>query len=208
MNADQQEQLLAFCRAKNIMLLADEVYHRLIYDADVAPSFLSIAREDDPLIVVNGFSKSWAMTGWRLGWMVVPASRLESFMVMAQCFTTGSPTFVQAGGIAALQDGEPLVHQLREQYRAGRELVMQRLGAHPKIEIVRPEGAFYAFPRILGLTDSMDFAQTLIEQDKVGVVPGYTFGAGFESHIRLCFAQSPTRLSEALDRLLRHVDHL
>lgn len=208
MTPEQQMQLLDFCRARNILLLADEVYHRLVFEGDVAPSFLSIARDDDPLIVVNGFSKSWAMTGWRLGWMVVPANRLEQFMVMAQCFTTGAPTFIQAGGIAALQDGEPLVRELREQYRAGRELVMQRLGAHPRIEVLRPEGAFYAFPRIKGLSDSLAFAQTLVEQENVGVAPGYTFGPGFDGHIRLSFAQSHSRLSSALDGLLQHLDKM
>ena len=208
MRADQQAQLLEFCRERKIVLLADEVYHRLVFEGDVAPSFLSIARDDDPLIVVNGFSKSWAMTGWRMGWMTVPAKQLEGFAVMAQCFTTGIPTFAQAGGIAALQDGEPLVCGLREQYRMGRDIVMQRLSEHPKIEILRPEGAFYAFPRIQGMDDGVVFCQSLIDHENVGTVPGYTFGPGFESHIRLSFAQSHTRLSEALDRLLRHVDRL
>ena len=84
--------------------------------------------------------------------------------------------------------------------------VMQRLGGHPRIEVLRPEGAFYAFPRIKGLTDSLAFAQTLVEQENVGVAPGYTFGSGFDGHIRLSFAQSHSRLSSALDGLLHHLD--
>lgn len=210
MSAEQQRQLLDACRERGVTILADEVYHRHVYDgSEVAPSFLSIARDDDPLVVVNGMSKAWAMTGWRLGWMVVPAATIGQFAMMSQCYNTGSATFTQAGAVAALSaqgEGENLARALREQYRGGLGLVMDKLGDHPRVDMARPEGAFYAFPAIRGVRSGMDFAEGLVRAEKVGVSPGYTFGPGNESRIRICFALSHQRLAEALQRIVRYLD--
>jgi aspartate/methionine/tyrosine aminotransferase len=200
------EALLAFCRARDIVLIADEVYHRNVYDGEVAPSLMTLAKDDDPVIIVNGFSKAWAMTGWRLGWMVAPARYATHIAVLSECFNTGAPSIMQFGGIAALQDGEALVQSLREQYAGGREIVMDILGNHPRIELSRPEGAFYAFPRVRDMGSSLAFAEGLLRDKDVGVAPGYTFGPGNEEHFRLCFAQSHERLSEALRRIVAYVD--
>ena len=206
MSASAQRDLLAFCREHGIVLIADEVYHRTVYETEVAPSFLQVARDDDPLIVVNGFSKAFAMTGWRLGWMVTPAGYGEQMAVLSECFSTSAPSFIQRAGLAALADGDNIVQDLRRQYAAGRALVEDVLGRHPLIELAPLEGAFYAFPRVRGLRSSLAFVEGLLAEENVGLAPGYTFGPGNEAHVRLCYAQSPERLVEALRRIVRYLD--
>ncbi|MEO1089266.1 MAG: pyridoxal phosphate-dependent aminotransferase [Pseudomonadota bacterium] len=199
--------LLDLGRERGFMIFADEVYHRNVFDGDVAPSFLDVATPDDPVISINGFSKAWAMTGWRLGWLVAPAGLEHQLSAYSTVLNTGATSFAQFGAIAALGDtGEPIVRELRDQYREGFEVVRRRLGQHPKIELREPEGAFYAFPKIKGMTDSLAFCQQLLDEENVGTAPGYTFGPGNEAHVRLCFAMSAERLDEALERLVRFVD--
>jgi len=202
MAQDEQRTLLDFCRSRGILLLADEVYHRTIYDGDVAPSFLTLADDDDPLIVVNGFSKAWAMTGWRIGWMVCPKRLVVQLAALAECFNTGATVFAQTAAIAALESGEAFVAELREQYRQGRRITQEILGREPRIRLTPPVGAFYAFPHVEGLASSRHFAEALLASRDVGVAPGYTFGPDNESHIRLCFAQSHARLADGLTRLI------
>jgi aspartate/methionine/tyrosine aminotransferase len=205
MTRDEQLLLLAFCRQRGILLLADEVYHRTVYDADAAPSFLSIAQDDDPLVVVNGFSKAWAMTGWRIGWMVAPKRLVVQMAALSECFSTGATVFAQAGAIAALEGGDPTVRELRAQYQRGRQITLDILSQEPAIRLTPPVGAFYAFPRIKGLNASRLFAEQLLEKYDVGVAPGYTFGPDNDGHIRICFAQSHERLAEGLHRLIAFV---
>ncbi len=206
MAQNAQRELLEFCRARGIVLIADEVYHRTVFDTEVAPSFLQLAGDDDPLIVVNGFSKAFAMTGWRLGWMVTPRRYATQMAVLSECFNTGAPSFIQRAGIAALEGGDEVVASLRAQYRTGRDTVMAILGRHPRIELAVPEGAFYAFPRIPGLRSSRAFVEGVLAEENVGLAPGDTFGPGSDEHFRLCFAQSPARLREALLRIVRYID--
>jgi len=207
MPAGDVRRLLDLCRDRRVMVLADEVYHRNVFEGDVAPSFLEVAAPDDPVISINGFSKAWAMTGWRLGWLVAPAGYETQLTAWSTALNTGATSFAQFGAIAALGEaGEPIVKELREGYRQGFEVVRRRLGQHPKIELREPEGAFYAFPKLKGLTDSLAFCLRLLEEEKVGTAPGYTFGPGNEAHLRLCFAMSHDKLDEALSRLVRFVD--
>ena len=206
MDRETQIALLDFCRARGIVIIADEVYHRTVFEGEVAPSFLQIASDDDPLIVVNGFSKAFAMTGWRLGWMVTPRRFDAQMAVLSECFNTGAPSFIQRAGVAALAGGDTVVRSLREQYRAGRDIVMAILGAHPRIELTRPAGAFYAFPRLPGLRSSLAFVEGVLREENVGLAPGYTFGPDSDEHFRVCFAQSPARLREALQRIVRYID--
>lgn len=199
--------LMDLCRERGVFVLADEVYHRNVFEGDVAPSFLDVARPDDPMMAINGFSKAWAMTGWRLGWFVAPAGLEAQLTTWSTALNTGATSFAQFGAIAALGEaGEDIVKDLRDGYAQGLEVVRRRLGQHPKIDFREPEGAFYAFPKIKGLEDSLAFCQRLLEEEKVGTAPGYTFGPGNAAHIRLCFAMSHERLDEALARLVRFVD--
>ena len=206
MTSEQQAELLDLCRERNILLIADEVYHRNVYDGDVAPSFLTIAGDDDPVIVVNGFSKAWAMTGWRIGWVVAPSRLAEKWAILSECFNTGATVFVQRAAITALERGEEVVARLRAQYARGRDIVAEVLGRCPRIELTEPRGAFYAFPRVRGMRSSLAFAQGVLAEEDVGIAPGYTFGPGNEEYFRLCFAQSHERLREGLDRIVRYIE--
>ena len=203
MGREDQIKLLAHCRANNILLIADEVYHRHYYSAHAAPSFVEIAADDDPVVVVNGFSKAWAMTGWRVGWVVAPVEQATHWALMSECFNTGTTVFTQSACIAALEQGEAFISQLKDQYREGRQIVLDMVRDHPAIELLPPEGAFYAFMKIKGVQSSLKFAEQLLAEEDVGVAPGYTFGPGNNENIRICFALSHDRLREGLARFLR-----
>ena len=206
MPCEQQAELLNLCRERNILLIADEVYHRNVFDGEVAPSFLSIARDDDPVVVVNGFSKAWAMTGWRIGWVVAPSRHAEKWAILSECFNTGATVFVQRAAITALERGGEVVARLRAQYARGRAIVSEVLGRCPRIELTEPRGAFYAFPRLRGMRSSLAFAQGVLAEEDVGIAPGYTFGPGNEEYFRLCFAQSHDRLREGLERIVQYIE--
>jgi aspartate/methionine/tyrosine aminotransferase len=206
MSSEEQRELLRFCREREIVIIADEVYHRNVFTGEVAPSFVEVADDEDPVIVINGFSKAFAMTGWRLGWMVTPKRYVEQMAVLSECFNTSAPSFVQRAGVAALEGGEPVIAELRELYRSGRDAVMEILAPHPRIELVQPEGAFYAFPKVRGMRSSLDFVNGVLDEENVGLAPGYTFGPGNDEHFRLCFAQSKDRLVEALNRIVSYLD--
>ncbi|MCZ6502904.1 MAG: aminotransferase class I/II-fold pyridoxal phosphate-dependent enzyme [Gammaproteobacteria bacterium] len=206
MPRQDQEELLACCRERSILLIADEVYHRHMFGANIAPSFLEIAKDDDPVVVVNGFSKAWAMTGWRVGWVVTPVEQSDHWAMMSECFNTGATVFAQRACISALEQGEPIVQQLKSQYEEGARLVNDAFRGQRRIKLAPPKGAFYAFPKIEGIRSSLEFTKTLLAEEDVGVAPGYTFGIGNEQNIRLCFAQSHEKLQEGLERFVRFVE--
>ena len=201
MSEPEQRAMLDECKRRGLYVIADEVYVRLAYDVPKAPSFLDFADADDPLIVINSFSKTWSMTGWRLGWLTHPPALGEVFSVLNE-FNIASPTtFVQHAGVAAVRDGEAFVTQMVEEYRRNRDLVFQRLAAMPKVNLYRPEAAFYAFFAVDDMTDSLEYAKHLIATTGVGLAPGRAFGDAGEGWLRLCFASQPALLSQALDRL-------
>jgi aspartate/methionine/tyrosine aminotransferase len=201
MAGEQQRALLDFARKRSIWIMADEVYARLIYDRPVAPSFLEHAGPEDPLLVLNSFSKPWAMTGWRVGWLTHPASLGDQLAKLVQINTSGVPGFLQRGAIAAVEKGEAFIEQMVERCRAGRELVFQRLSANPRVTIARPQAAFYNFFSVDGVSDTMAFCKTLAKEYKVGLAPGEAFAEGGPGNIRLCFASGAERLSRGLDRI-------
>jgi aspartate/methionine/tyrosine aminotransferase len=201
MTEAEQRALLDECKRRGLYIVADEVYIRLCYDQPKAPSFLDFAEPDDPLIVINSFSKTWSMTGWRLGWLTHPPELGDVFSVLNE-FNIASPTtFVQHAAVTAVRDGEDFVEDMVEGYRRNRDLVFQRLAAMPKVSLYRPEAAFYAFFAVDGMTDSLEYAKNLIATTGVGLAPGLAFGEAGEGWLRLCFASEPALLSEALDRL-------
>ena len=201
MTADEQAALMAECRARGIWVIADEVYARIVYERDCAPSFLQVAEADDRLLVINSFSKSWSMTGWRLGWLVAPDDLGETLEMMNEYNIAGPATFVQHAGVAAVRQGEDHVAALIAGYRTARDVVHQRLSAMARVRADLPQGAFYSFFAVDGLDDSRAFAKRVLAETGVGLAPGSAFGPGGEGHMRLCFASSPDRLTEALDRL-------
>jgi len=197
----EQRALLLECRRRGIWIIADEVYARLVYDGNVAPSFVPLAGPEDRLIVINSFSKSWRMTGWRMGWFTAPAALGETLAKLTEFNTAGPATFIQHAGVVAIRDGEAEIKAQVDRLRVARDLAFQRLAGHPRITLSRPEAAFYAFFKVDGMADSLDFAKQLVAKHGVGIAPGAAFGPAGEGHLRLCFASSPDVLTQAFDRL-------
>jgi aspartate aminotransferase len=199
-------RLLEFARSRGIGILSDEVYHRLVHegpDADrgVAFSFLEIARPDDPVFVVNSFSKAWAMTGWRLGWIVYPEGHRMAFEKLIQFNTSGAPEFLQYAAIAALSSGEEFVKSFAARCRGGRDLVNARLARMPRVRNVPTSGGFYAMFEVEGVNDTLAFCKRAVLEARIGMAPGTAFGRGAERFIRLCYAISDEQLTLAMDRL-------
>jgi aspartate/methionine/tyrosine aminotransferase len=206
MTAQEQKAILDFCRRRGIAILADEVYGTLIYDgAAHAPSFLTIADEQDAVFAINSFSKPWAMTGWRIGWLVHPRSVENAAAAMAQCNNTGSTHFVQYGAIAALSpQGDQFRGEVLERCRAGLAVVDGWIRRQNRVRWLKPDGAFYGFLQVDGLKDSLGFCQRMVTEDKVGIAPGWAFSLGDardDSYLRICFAQDAARMERALERL-------
>jgi aspartate/methionine/tyrosine aminotransferase len=201
MSREEAAALLAFARRRGIWLMSDEVYERIVYDRPVAASLLDIAEPEDRVIIIKSFSKAWAMTGWRLGWMVTPEEIHPILDKLIEFNTSCTPTFLQPAAIKAVEAGEDFVKSMVERCRTGRDIVIPGLQRFGRVRVAEPAGAFYAFFRVEGLTDSLNFAKEMVRRCKVGLAPGAAFGPAGEGYIRLCFASSPERLNEALERL-------
>ena len=199
---DEQRAILEFGRKHNIAIISDEVYNRLVYDGTAAPSFLNITEPDDLVFIINGFSKAYAMTGWRLGYMIAPEYMNEQLLMLAGINNTGAPVFTQYGGVAALDQGEDFIKTMVDRCRNGRDIIVNATANSNRIKMIKPEGAFYAFIEIDGMTDSLEFAKNLMHTAKVGMAPGSAFGEGNESFLRICFAQEPATLETAMERLV------
>jgi aspartate aminotransferase len=204
--ADEVAALLGFARERGLWLIADEVYNRIVYGNQVAPSFLAVAEPADRLIVVNSFSKTWAMTGWRLGWMVTPPDLLPTVEKLVEFNTSGSPTFLQRAAITAIRDGEPFVRSFVARCWEAREAAIGALQTCRRVEVARPEGAFYAFLRVAGVSDSTAFAKELLAKTKIGLAPGSAFGPMGEGYLRLCFAREPAAIAAAVERMRPMLD--
>jgi aspartate/methionine/tyrosine aminotransferase len=206
MGAEQQREVLAFCRKRGIAIISDEVYGTLVYDGRPhAPSFLSIAEPDDAVFVIGSFSKPWAMTGWRIGWVVHPLSLATAMGVMAQANNTGAAHFLQYGALAALSpEGDGFRGELLTRCAKSRDVVETFLKSQNRIRWMKPDGAFYGFLHVDGLTDSLGFAQSMVKSAKVGVAPGSAFSLGDprdDCYLRICFAQDAGKLAEGLGRI-------
>lgn len=204
MPEDQRHAVLEFCRARGIALISDEVYNRLIYNKPVAPSFLEIARPEDPVFVVNSFSKTWAMTGWRVGWMVMPNWAVAPVERLIEFNTSGGQPFLQAACAKAVNEGEDWVKWMVARCKSGRDLVLDRLKGMNRVSVIPADASFYLMMRVEGLGKdgggALDFCKRLVVEGRVGLAPGTAFGAGGEGYLRLCYAQSNDRLSLAMDR--------
>lgn len=205
-SAEEIQQVAAFARQRGLWVIADEAYGRIVYGNRAAPSFLSVAEPEDRIIVVNSFSKSWAMTGWRLGWLVLPDGLLPTIEKLTEFNTSGAPTFLQHAAIAAIRDGEDFIASFVARCRASRDVVIDALQACRRVQVARPDGAFYAFFRVAGLTDSVGFAKEALIRTKVGLAPGSAFGEMGEGYLRLCFARAPELIARAVEQLRPMID--
>ncbi|WP_413740243.1 pyridoxal phosphate-dependent aminotransferase [Sodalis sp. RH14] len=204
MSAAQQAMVLAHCRRHGIWIVSDEVYGRIVFDMPAnrcAPSFLDIADARDRLIVINSFSKSWMMTGWRLGWMVVPDTLIEDMGKLIEYNSSCAPAFVQKAGLAAVSQGEAALRDTLSRFQASRDFLYRELSAFAQIETPLPQGAMYLFFRVAGLRDSLALCKALVADAGLGLAPGSAFGPAGEGCIRWCFASSQDRLAQGVARL-------
>ncbi len=202
MPSAQQAELLDFCREKGVWIIADEVYARMVYEGKAAPSFLEHMTPNDPVLVVNSFSKSWAMTGWRIGWLVHPPAIGDVLGNVVEFNYSCIPPFLQKAAIVAVDQGEEFIAEMNAHCRRGRDILEQRLPGMNRISGYQtPAASFYAFFKIDGGEDTLATAQDIVRKAKLGIAPGSAFGPGAEGWYRLCFAQSPDRISAAMDRL-------
>jgi aspartate/methionine/tyrosine aminotransferase len=205
---EQQKAILEHCRRHDIWIFADDAYERLYYgDGGVAPSFLDISDEGDKVISANTFSKTWLMPGWRLGWLVVPPGLVADLGKLIEYNTSCAPVFVQRAGVAALKEGEPAVARTRERFRKARDFLVSELRKIPRIEAAPPSGTMYAFFRIEGVADSLDFCKRLVRDAGLGLAPGSAFGPAGEGFVRWCFASSDERLAAGVARLRGFMVH-
>ena len=206
MEKKEQEKILEICRKNKKWIIADEVYERIVYNRKVAPSFLDIASEKDLLIVVNSFSKSWAMTGWRLGWITIPENTLNLFEKLNE-FNIASPAApVQHAGITAIKEGENFILNMMSKLSNARNIAINNLTSFSLVELPYPNAAFYAFFRVKGVKDSELFCKETLKQTGVGLAPGTAFGKDTNNWLRICYAKSPDLLEEAFLKLKAVLD--
>jgi len=202
---DEQRAILARCRETGTWILADEVYERLYY-ADsshgCAPSFLDLAEPEDRLVVVHSFSKSFLMTGWRLGWMVMPASMAPHMGKLIEFNTSCVSVFTQRAGLAALEHAEEITPRVVAHLKRCRDTLVPLLQAVPGVEVAAAPGGMYAFFRMAGQGDSLEVAKRLVVEAGLGLAPGSAFGPEAQGWLRWCFAsKDPERLAQGVERL-------
>lgn len=197
--------LLDLARETGIWLIADEIYSLFHYGGGRAPSFLDIARPDDRILFVNSFSKNWAMTGWRIGWIRVHPDLQQVFENLVQYSNSGVPAFLQRGAVAALDHGDAFVAEQVARARAARDILCERLLATGRVDLTPPAGAFYLFFRIEGVDDTAAAAFDIVDEANVGLAPGTAFGAGGAPCFRMCFHRRLDQIEEAADRLARWI---
>ena len=200
-----QEELARIVERHDLLVYSDEIYDRLAYGSYQHRAFSSLPGMRERTILMGGFSKAYAMTGWRIGWMAAPAAILEGILKIHQYVIMTAPTTAQDAALAAILNGEPEVERMRAEYDRRRRLVVDSFNAMG-LETFEPRGAFYAFPRITSTgLDADTFATRLLEEEHVAVIPGSAFGESGAAHVRACYATSYERLEEAMGRIGRFV---
>lgn len=204
----QMEEILDFCERHDVILLADEVYSELNYDVPdpdapgaVLPSFASFPKHRDRVVLLNGFSKSWAMTGYRLGYAAGPKDVIDAMMKIHQYGIMSAPTLAQAAGVEAMDFGDKDVAKMRREYRRRRDFLHASLN-EMGLATLKPRGAFYMFPSIrsTGMTGD-EFALRLLREHGVACVPGAAFGKSGEGFVRMSYATSMDKLEIAVRRI-------
>src|SRR6266853_5645624 len=201
---DEQRELLEFARRHKLWLMADEVYERLNYTgpkpASPVPSILKLATRDDAVIVVQSFSKTYCMTGWRLGWLVARRDLAARATQLNEFIVSHAPSFAQRAAETARLWGENILAEMLVRLKQNRDFCLTALSKMPGVTVPKPDGAFYLFPKIAGVSDSFDFCKRLLMDTKVGLAPGVAFGAGGEGSVRICYAAELQIVQEAMAR--------
>ncbi len=193
--------ILQFARTHGLWILADEIYGRFHYQGGMAPSFQHLITPDDRVLFAQTFSKNWAMTGWRIGWLQAPPALGQVIENLVQYNTSGVASFMQRGAIAALNEGDAFVEQMVARARDGLAIVSAALQPLNTVRYVAPAGAFYAFFAIEGIGDTLQAALRIVDEANVGLAPGTAFGDGGEGTFRVCFLRAPGQMEEAMHRL-------
>ena len=202
----EQQTIVEHCRRTGTWILADEVYERLYYAGDTAtgaaPSFLDVAEPEDRLVVTHSFSKSFLMTGWRLGWLVLPPSLTHAVGKLIEFNTSCAPVFVQRGATVALQRTEEVTPALVAHLKTCRDTLVPLLADVPGVSVATPRGGMYAFFHIDGQDDCLTLAKRLVREAGLGLAPGSAFGGEASGWLRWCFASRDVgRLEEGVGRL-------
>ncbi len=206
---EEQITIFARCRQHGIWLLSDDAYERLVFDnSGCAPSFFDISDANDRLVSANTFSKSWLMTGWRLGWLFAPAPFSEQLGKVIEYNTSCSPVFIQRAGDTAITHGDAVIARTQARFRAARDHLCSALNALPGVHAPPPPGAMYAFFKVDGVTDSLAFCKKLVTDFGLGIAPGAGFGDEGEGFLRWCFASELPRLDDGLERFKRGLETL
>jgi aspartate/methionine/tyrosine aminotransferase len=196
-------EVLALARRHGLWIVADEVYARFHWgEGERAPSLRDVMAPDDAIVFVNTFSKNWAMTGWRVGWIEAHPSLGQVIENLIQYSTSGVPAFLQRACVVALDQGEPFVRDQVERARGNRQLLIDGLGTIRRVRFTPPRGAFYFFFAVDGEADGRALALRLVDEAGIGLAPGSAFGPGGEAFLRVCFARSSDSLAVAVDRLI------
>jgi aspartate/methionine/tyrosine aminotransferase len=202
---DEQRAILAHCRTTGTWILADEVYENLYFEASAtacAPSFLDQSVPDDRLVVVHSFSKSYLMTGWRLGWLIMPPAMTASMGKLIEFNTSCAPVFVQRAGIAALEHADAVTPRVVAHLKACRDALVPALQALPGLELATPKGGMYAFFKLQVAGDSLAIAKRLVQEAGLGLAPGNAFSPEANGWLRWCFASKDiARLHLGVERL-------
>ncbi len=201
----EQQAILDHCRQTGTWVLADEVYERLYFEPTpngCAPSFLDVAAAGDRLVVAHSFSKSFLMTGWRLGWLVLPPALMEGMGKLIEFNTSCTSVFTQRAGIAALAHSQDITPRVVAHLKTCRDTLLPLLAALPGVQAVPARGGMYAFFRLEGFDDSLDVAKRLVAEAGLGLAPGSAFAPEAQGWLRWCFAsKDPARLVEGVKRL-------
>jgi aspartate/methionine/tyrosine aminotransferase len=198
---DELRAILGFARERGLWIIADEVYSRFVYDRARAPSFYDVMDETDRILFVNTFSKNWAMTGWRIGWISAPPEIGQVIENLIQYSTSGVAAFMQRAAVAALQDGEDFVAGQVARAGESRRIICEALAGSNRVRFAPPDGAFYLLFSVDGETDTRQLAKRLVDEAGIVIAPGTAFGPGAEPFMRICFARKPEDMEEAARRL-------
>jgi len=193
--------LLDLARRRGLWIIADEIYTVFHYGGRRAPSFMDIMEPEDRILFVNTFSKNWAMTGWRIGWMKAHPSLGRMFENLVQYSSSGVAQFLQRGAIAALDEGDAFLASQVAQAQQARDLICRKLQETGRVRFSVPPGAFYLFFSVEGMKDSTQAAFDIVDKAAVGVAPGTAFGKAGEGYLRLCFHRRLDHVEEAANRL-------
>ncbi|MDQ0013357.1 aspartate/methionine/tyrosine aminotransferase [Variovorax boronicumulans] len=207
MTRDEQQAVLDHCRQTGTWILADEVYERLYFEPTpngCAPSFLDISKPDDRLVVTHSFSKSFLMTGWRLGWLVLPPAMVEGIGKLIEFNTSCASVFTQRAAIAAIEHTAQITPRVVAHLKLCRDTLVPLLAGVPGVQVAPAKGGMYAFFRLAGFGDSLDVAKRLVVEAGLGLAPGNAFAPEAQGWLRWCFAsKDPQRLVQGVERL-RH----